>query len=149
MNRGDVLAPLLQEPFFLQDVRDLLENLIARPHLPRRFGISLAELSQAFPGDEIGFCLDTGHAVLTGLDLSAEISAAGRRLLSTHIASNDGLADKHWLPNTGVLSWESIRRCLIEGGYEGRYVFELLGGADPDEVLRQAAALTSAGTTQA
>ena len=99
---------------------------------------------QAFPDPDIGFCLDTGHAVLSGLDLEAKIRAAGGRLLSTHIASNDGLSDRHWLPTLGLLDWEAARRCLLEGGYTGRYVLEVLGGDDPDGVLRQAVALASA-----
>lgn len=91
-----------------------------------------------------GLHLDTGHAALTGLDLSGEVSAAGKRLLSTHIASNDGLTDKHWLPTTGVVDWASTKRGLDDGGYAERYVFEVLGGSDPDEVLRQAVDLASA-----
>lgn len=119
-------------------MRVALENLGTGRQQVRRFGVSLAELTEAFPSPEIGFCLDTGHATLTGLDMRAEIAAAGKRLISTHIASNDGLTDKHWLPNNGLVDWASTKRLLDDGGYTEHYVFEVLGYDDPDAVLREA-----------
>jgi sugar phosphate isomerase/epimerase len=121
-----------------------LENMLLRPHLKARYGRSLTELCADFPDPQIGFCLDTGHAAVAGLDQAAEIRAAGRRLVTTHLASNDGVDDKHWLPDRGLVDWPSVRRALVQSGYAGRYLLELKGGDDPDGVLAQAVAFAQA-----
>ena len=132
-------------------IRLVLENLGLRPHLRRRFGSSLEELSEALPDPEIGFCLDVGHALRNGLDTGSQIEAVGDRLVCLHLHSNDGVGDCHWLPNQGLLDWQKIRAELRGSGYAGRYVMEIRRGAEPDDLLCQAAAFaqTDAGLDQA
>ena len=117
-----------------------LENLGLRPHLRRRFGSSLKELSEAFPGPDIGFCLDVGHALRNGLDIRSQIEAAGSRLICLHIHSNDGVDDCHWLPTQGLLDWAATSAELHRSGYGGRYVLEIRGGSEPVALLDQTAA---------
>ncbi len=114
-----------------------LENLLGRAE--RRFGNSLQELAAFFSAPDMGFCLDTGHAAVNGFDVYAEIRAAGDRLLSIHVDSNDGRTDLHWPPDRGVIDWPQIKRCLSENGYQGLYVLELHGGEHADLVLQAAA----------
>ncbi|MBM3131261.1 MAG: sugar phosphate isomerase/epimerase [Chloroflexi bacterium] len=125
-------------------IRLALENMVKSPNLRRRFGMTLAELSRAFPDPEIAFCLDTGHAMTNRLDLATEIRAAGKRLMTTHINSNDGVDDLHWLPTRGVLDWQKIKHLLMQSGYAGRYLLEVKGDADPDAILTQAVAFARA-----
>lgn len=122
-----------------------LENLPVMPHQTRRFGWSLKELNEAFPSQDIGFCLDVGHAIVNGLDICSEIRAAGERLLSVHADSNDGVTDLHWPLDEGVLHWLEVIDELVRSGYKGRYVLEILSNMesdDPDTVLRQATDFT-------
>lgn len=46
----------------------------------------------------IGVCWDTGHANITGLCQSAELSVIGKRLSVLHLHGNDGKKDAHLLP---------------------------------------------------
>jgi sugar phosphate isomerase/epimerase len=115
-------------------VKLALENLIRPIFL---FGWSLAELAQNFPDEGLGFCLDTGHTVLSGVNIADELLAAGRRLLSVHASNNDGLRDCHQLPSQGVLDWREVEESLITAGYGGCRVLEVWGGDEPDAVLEQ------------
>ena len=112
---------------------------IALENLPKHgspdYTHSLQSLSRMFPGDEVGFCLDVGHAAMNGFDVEQEIKAAGRRLQSVHVSNNDGSADAHWEPYRGVLDWDKIEGSLRASGYEGPLFLEVNGGADPDAVL--------------
>ena len=116
-------------------IRLALENLWRsdRPQL----GYSLAELAQAFPDEELGFCLDTGHAAINRVDITTDLQAAGQRLLSVHAHNNDGLRDRHWLPPQGVLDWLEVEESLAAAGYEGCRVLEVSGNGGPDLVLKQ------------
>lgn len=48
----------------------------------------------------LGFCFDTGHANLTGLDFETFIMTLGKRLKVLHIHDNDGIGDLHQIPYT-------------------------------------------------
>ena len=48
----------------------------------------------------LGFCFDTGHANLTGLDFVTFIMTLGKRLKVLHIHDNDGIGDLHQIPYT-------------------------------------------------
>lgn len=116
-------------------VRLALENLLLGKC---QFGSSLAELAQVFPDEELGFCLDTGHAAINRANIATELQAAGQRLLSVHANNNDGLRDSHQLPSQGVLDWREVEDSLAAAGYGGCRMLEVSGrGGDPDVVLEQ------------
>ncbi len=117
-----------------------IENMTRRPHLRQRFGMSLQELCSTFPGSDLGFCLDVGHTATCRIDPAAEIAAAGNRLVTIHVDSNDGEDDLHWLPPRGIMDWSRNKKLLVAGGYRGRYVIELKGHDDPDGIFAQAVA---------
>ena len=119
-------------------IRLALENLLREWS---QCGRSLAELAQTFPDDEIGFCLDTGHALVNGLDVAAEVRAAGSRLVAIHADDNDGREDRHLPPTRGVLDWQEVERCLATAGFDGCRMLEVYGGDDPDQVLQELATL--------
>jgi sugar phosphate isomerase/epimerase len=121
-------------------IRLALENMTKRPTLRRRFGMTLQELCRDFPDPAIGFCLDTGHGAACRLDLAVEIRTAGNRLITTHVNSNDGEDDLHWLPTRGILDWRATRDALERNGYAGRCLLELKGHDDPDGIFAQAVA---------
>ena len=79
----------------------------------------------AIAGSEVfGFCLDTGHALLCGLDIEQCMLTLGKRIHAFHIHDNDGLNDKHLAPYMGILDWNRFMRGLKEIDYTGTLSFE-------------------------
>ena len=75
-------------------------------------------------GDYFGFCLDVGHATLTGKNLQQYIQTLGPRLTCLHIHDNDGRTDLHVMPYTQLVDWESFILGLKDIGYKGTIGFE-------------------------
>ena len=89
-------------------------------------------MNDKFGAEVLGFCYDTGHGNLVGIDPYKFITVLGKRLKVLHMHENDGIADLHQLPftftrtreNTSVLDWDGILRGLKETGFEGVLSFE-------------------------
>ena len=91
--------------------------------------------------DNVGFCLDTGHAMCynRGRDMLKDY---GDRLIATHINDNMGISsadgtitwtdDLHLLPFDGIADWEEIMKKMCDCGYNGALTFELLRTGKPD-----------------
>ena len=73
----------------------------------------------------VGICLDTGHALVNGLNPASEARAAGDRLIATHLQDTDGVEDRHWVPGAGRINWEELTSTLREIDYPGLWTFEL------------------------
>jgi len=115
-------------------VRLALENLLQEWS---QFGRTVGELAQSFPDQEVGFCIDTGHALVNSADVAAELHGAGKRLLEVHANNNDGVRDLHQLPWRGVLDWRRVEEYLVELEYEGCRMLEVCGTGHPDVKLDQ------------
>ena len=104
-----------------------LENMLPRDG--SRFG-SQAEHFQrfirdlAYPG--LGFCLDTGHALIAfgaqGFD--AFYALVGPRVTAFHLADNAGDRDSHLAPGRGNVPWRSFFRRTAELGFQGSMCIE-------------------------
>lgn len=57
-------------------------------------------INDQYGAEVLGFCLDTGHANLIGLDFEDFITKLGSRLKVLHIHDNDGIGDLHQIPFT-------------------------------------------------
>ena len=57
----------------------------------------------------------------------------GARIVTLHIADNDGKDERHWLPGNGVNDWIAISRALQQTGYRGLFLFECDG--IPEETI--------------
>lgn len=55
---------------------------------------------------ELNCIVDTGHAVLGGVDIYAVQKALGSRLKAYHLHDNDGHEDLHQRVGTGVIDWK-------------------------------------------
>jgi sugar phosphate isomerase/epimerase len=117
-------------------VQILLENL-ADGKDPGEFRCSIANLSKYFGALDIGYCIDIGHAPLSGEDPFEAVDIAADRLMSVHVSNNDGMADCHSSPDDGVLDWPAIRRRMREIGYKGNFVLEVAGRENPESVFAQ------------
>jgi sugar phosphate isomerase/epimerase len=82
-------------------VQILLENLevneVARPR-------NLLEILNIGHLDDIGVCLDLGHANLTG-GVEDAIGVLGDRIRSCHVHDNQGDRDAHLWPGEGSIAW--------------------------------------------
>ncbi len=57
-------------------------------------------INEKYGAEVLGFCYDTGHANLLGLDHYDFITTLGSRLKVLHIHDNDGISDLHQIPYT-------------------------------------------------
>lgn len=79
-----------------------------------------------------GFCFDTGHANLIGLDFEDFITTLGHRLKVLHIHDNDGRQDLHQIPftftadreNKSSTDWDGFIRGLHNIRFDGVLNFE-------------------------
>ncbi len=64
----------------------------------------------------VGFTFDTRHAVLSGGCLNY-IERLGRRLIYSHLHSNDGATDGHLGYPEGVFDWEGTLRAMMASDF--------------------------------
>ena len=76
--------------------------------------------------DDFVACLDIGHAEMRDLGTSAVemIKALGTRLKVLHIHDNDLVRDKHQIPFSMNINWESVVKALKEINYDGYFTLE-------------------------
>ncbi|MFP4644076.1 MAG: sugar phosphate isomerase/epimerase family protein [Spirochaetales bacterium] len=104
-------------------VRIALENLVGQ-------GFSRAfPLIHEFDSEMLGYCLDTGHAILdtaTGFDDLADAESNLSKLYSLHLQDNDGSGDQHRLPFTGKVPWKRIAGLIADSPYTGCLTLEVI-----------------------
>ncbi len=70
-------------------------------------------------------CLDTGHAAVLDTGAGDAARQIGKEYLAAlHVHDNDGKADRHWVPFTGVVDWTDFSRALHEIGFDGTVSLE-------------------------
>ena len=95
-----------------------VERLGSRPeHFER--------MRDELPDDSIGFCLDTGHALLCEPhNPLAFMDAMGSRLIAFHLADNAGDRDSHLAPGHGRFPWRTLAEKLSHSGFIGPLCIE-------------------------
>ena len=95
---------------------------------------AMAQLSELVDGlpDNVGLCLDTGHAFANGLDPAREVHDSGDRLIALHVHDNDGELDRHWPPGRGKIDWPPFLEALRETRFNGAWTLEVLARGDDD-----------------
>lgn len=80
-------------------------------------------LWERFDAREVGFCYDSGHAVITRQQhfLGQYID----RLKATHLHDNDGSGDQHLLPGLGRADWPYIAETIRSSRYAGTVNLEI------------------------
>lgn len=76
-------------------------------------------LNEKYHSEIFGFCFDTGHANLVGIDLESFLSTLGGRLKVLHIHDNDGSGDLHQIPFTFTKTRENTSSTDWEGFVDG------------------------------
>lgn len=133
----DSVAPLARERGITICIENLYDgiggHLVEGPCCDAQ---KAAERIDCFNGrygaEVLGFCFDTGHANIVGLDFTRFLTTLGSRLKVLHIHDNDGVSDLHQIPftftrtreNLPSTDWEGFVRGLRGIGYDGVLSFE-------------------------
>jgi sugar phosphate isomerase/epimerase len=81
-------------------VRLLVENLTSEPTTPEHL-ITILEMGHL---DNVGVCLDLGHAHMT-VGIPEAVATLGPRIVAVHLHDNNGLKDEHLWPGDGTIPW--------------------------------------------
>lgn len=98
----------------------------------RKAAARIDRINDKYGAEVLGFCFDTGHANLVGIDFEKFIKILGHRLKVLHIHDNDGVADLHQVPftftktreNKPSTDWDGFIRALRAIGFDGVLNFE-------------------------
>ena len=127
-------------------VKLAVENL---PNYGRRRPSSnvaeLLEMIQSLP-DNVGICIDTGHANLNRISPAQEIREAAGKLMTVHIHDNDGQGeDQHLMPHAGTTNWQEFVEAMNEMAFAGPRTFEVTPeDAEIDDALKRLCEIRSA-----
>jgi len=113
----------------------LLENML--PHLLFGHASDMLWLLGAIRETNVGTCLDTGHASLSG-DLPTVVHKLSGHLRMLHANDNRGDRDDHLPPGEGHIDWLSLVCQLIKWRFQGPLILELAGHGSPDEIMERA-----------
>lgn len=92
----------------------------------------IERMNDRYGAEVLGFCFDTGHANLVGIDMEKFLARLGSHLKVLHIHDNDGIRDLHQIPytftktreNRASTDWGGFLKGLRNIGYEGVLSFE-------------------------
>lgn len=115
----------------------VLENML--PHL--LFG-NIQDMLWIMGGVKsvnLGTCLDTGHAYLSG-ELGSIMYKLSGHLELIHANDNGGDGDDHLPPGTGKIDWHRLLAELSRTGFDGSLILELAGSQQKsrEEILAEA-----------
>lgn len=149
------LAPMAKEMGITLCIENLYNGLgnhmVEGPCCDARIAAERIDRINARYGAEVlGFCLDTGHANLVGIDFYDFITTLGSRLKVLHIHDNDGVRDLHQIPytftktreNKPSTDWDGFLRGMKEIDFSGVLNFEAspVITAFPEELRKDALA---------
>lgn len=113
----------------------VLENML--PHLFTGPVRELLWILGSMAERDVGFCLDTGHAALSG-DLGGVVHKLSGHLWMIHASDNNGKFDDHLPPGLGRINWEQLLGQLAGIKFRGTLILELNGNKPKAEVLAEA-----------
>lgn len=98
----------------------------------RKAAARIDRINEKYGVEVLGFCFDTGHANLVGLDFEECIVTLGDRIKVLHIHDNDGIGDLHQIPFTFTRSrenrtstdWDGFIKGLKKIHFDGVLSFE-------------------------
>ena len=92
----------------------------------------LIQLVEEVSRDNVGFCLDVGHANIDGVDIPSAVQRMGRKLYEIHLHDNDGKKDQHLPIGFGIVNWIEVIEALNSIRYPGAATFEFFRWPLPD-----------------
>lgn len=101
----------------------------------------LLQIYEQYPPEYIGFCYDSGHAIL-GRNRMDRLAPLMSRLAVLHLHDNDGQEDQHRLPFDGAVDWQLAAELIAKSPYTKPMSYEVsmrnAGISDEQEFLQQA-----------
>jgi sugar phosphate isomerase/epimerase len=61
--------------------------------------------------NNVGICLDLGHAHISG-GIAEAIGTLGNRIATLHVHDNHGIKDEHLWPGDGTIDWPATMKAL-------------------------------------
>lgn len=121
----DSLAPMAKKMGITICIENLYNSIsghiVEGPCCNVRKAVERIDLfNEKYDAEILGFCFDTGHANLVGIDCEDFITTLGHRLKVLHIHDNDGVQDLHQIPftftktreNTASTDWDGFLKGL-------------------------------------
>jgi sugar phosphate isomerase/epimerase len=116
-------------------LRCVLENKL--PHLLFGNTGDMLRILDALAGADIGVCLDTGHALLTG-DFRNLVGKLAPHLRIIHVHDNRAQHDDHLAPGDGKVDWPWLFGALRDANFDGALMLEMASTADPAVMMEHA-----------
>jgi sugar phosphate isomerase/epimerase len=113
----------------------VLENKL--PHLLFGGTSDILWILGAMSAINVGTCLDTGHAFLSG-DLYNVMHKLSGHLQMIHANDNSGNYDDHKPPGEGNIDWNRLLTELSQIEFHGGFILELSGNKESEIVLAEA-----------
>lgn len=133
----DSIAPMAKEMGITICIENLYDgiagHLVEGPCCDAGRAVERIErMNDKYHAEVLGFCFDTGHANLAGVDMENFITALGSHLKVLHIHDNDGISDLHQIPftftktreNKSSTDWDGFIRGLQKIKFRGTLSFE-------------------------
>ncbi len=131
------IAPMAKEMGITICIENLYESvgshLVEGPCCDVRKAVErIDRINDRYHAEVLGFCFDTGHANLVGIDFEDFITGLGERLKVLHIHDNDGISDLHQIPftftktreNNSSTDWDGFIRGMRNIGFNRVLSFE-------------------------
>ncbi len=118
----ETLLPIAEKLDFTIAIENMLPRTGGRfCSLPEH----ISRIIEKFDHPNLGFCLDTGHALISLADDAPEMQdAMGSKLVAFHLADNAGDRDSHLAPGHGRVDWTTVFRKAAEANYSGAMCIE-------------------------
>lgn len=133
----DSIAPLAKEMGITICIENLYDSigghLVEGPCCnAKKAADRIDYFNDKYGAEVLGFCFDTGHANIVGIDFERFITRLGNRLKVLHIHDNDAISDLHQIPftftrtreNKSSTDWEGFIRGLRNIHYDKVLSFE-------------------------
>jgi len=125
--RPERLANAIASLKILAEESKKFSGTIAVEVMPRTLlGNTSDEILQIIEAVDNGLeiCFDTNHVLQEKPE--EFVRRIGSLITTLHVSDYDGLDEKHWLPGRGIINWNQVIHELVQIGYEGPWMYEVV-----------------------
>lgn len=120
----DSIAPIAKEMGITICIENLYDSLgghfVEGPCCDAEKAVDRIDyFNDKYGAEVLGFCFDTGHANIVGIDFEKFVTTLGSRLKALHIHDNDGASDLHQIPFTFTKTRDNLPSSDWDGFIRG------------------------------